>query len=61
MRRTLHDVDNVIFCTGYVSRKAETDGLEGLGIPVHYAGDVGGPRKFFQAIEEGTLTALRIV
>ena len=61
VRRTLHDVDNVIFCTGYVSRKAETDGLEGLGIPVHYAGDVGGPRKFFQAIEEGTLTALRIV
>jgi len=27
---------------------------------VHYAGDVGGPRKFFQAIEEGTLAALRI-
>lgn len=61
VRRTLHDVDNVIFCTGYVSRKAETDGLEGLGIPVHYVGDVGGPRKFFEAIEEGTLTALRIV
>ena len=61
VRRTLHDVDNVIFCTGYVSRKAETDGLEGLGIPVHYVGDVGGPRKFFQAIEEGTLTALKIV
>jgi NADPH-dependent 2,4-dienoyl-CoA reductase/sulfur reductase-like enzyme len=61
VRRTLHDVDNVILCTGYASRKPETDGLEGLGIPVHYAGDVGGPRKFFQAIEEGTLTALRIV
>jgi 2,4-dienoyl-CoA reductase-like NADH-dependent reductase (Old Yellow Enzyme family)/thioredoxin reductase len=60
VRRTLHDIDNVIFCTGYASRKAETGGLEGLGIPVHYAGDVGGPRKFFQAIEEGTLTALRI-
>lgn len=61
VRRTLHDIDNVILCTGYASRKPETDGLEGLGIPVHYAGDVGGPRKFFQAIEEGTLTALRIV
>lgn len=60
VRRTLHDVDNVIFCTGYASRKAETDSLEGLGIAVHYAGDVGGPRKFFQAIEEGTLTALKI-
>jgi len=60
VRRTLHDIDNVIFCTGYASRKAETDSLEGLGIAVHYAGDVGGPRKFFQAIEEGTLTALRI-
>ena len=54
-------IDNVILCTGYASRKPETDALEGLGIPVHYAGDVGGPRKFFQAIEEGTLTALRIV
>jgi 2,4-dienoyl-CoA reductase-like NADH-dependent reductase (Old Yellow Enzyme family)/thioredoxin reductase len=60
VRRTLHDLDNVIFCTGYSSRKAETSSLEGLGIPVHYAGDVGGPRKFFQAIEEGTLTALKI-
>jgi 2,4-dienoyl-CoA reductase-like NADH-dependent reductase (Old Yellow Enzyme family)/thioredoxin reductase len=61
VRRTLHDIDSVIFCTGYASRRAETDSLEGLGIAVHYAGDVGGPRKFFQAIEEGTLTALRIV
>lgn len=61
VRRTLHDVDSVILCTGYASRKAETGGLEGLGIPVHYAGDVGGPRKFFQAIEEGTLTALKII
>lgn len=61
VRRTLQDIDNVIFCTGYASRKAEASGLEGLGIPVHYVGDVGGPRKFFEAIEEGTLTALRIV
>ena len=60
VRRTLHDIDSVIFCTGYVSRKIETDNLQGLGIPLHYAGDVGGPRKFFQAIEEGTLAALRI-
>lgn len=61
VRRTLHGIDNVIFCTGYVSRKPDTGDLEGLGIPVHYAGDVGGPRKFFQAIEEGTLAALKIV
>jgi hypothetical protein len=27
--------------------------IERLGIPVHYAGDVGGARKFFRAIEEG--------
>jgi 2,4-dienoyl-CoA reductase-like NADH-dependent reductase (Old Yellow Enzyme family)/thioredoxin reductase len=60
VRRTLHDINSVIFCTGYASRKAETDSLEGLGIAVHYAGDVGGPRKFFQAIQEGTLTALKI-
>ena len=61
IRRTLQGVDNVVFCTGYAPRKAETDALEGLGVPVHYAGAVRGSRKFFQAIEEGTLTALRIV
>ncbi|MBV9562821.1 MAG: FAD-dependent oxidoreductase [Bradyrhizobium sp.] len=61
LRRTLHGLDNVIFCTGYASRKAESGGLEGLGVPVHYVGDVRGPRKFFEAIEEGTLTALKIV
>lgn len=58
--RTLHGVDNVIFCTGYASRKAEAESFEKLGIPVYYAGDVCGSRKFFQAIEEGTLTALKI-
>jgi pyruvate/2-oxoglutarate dehydrogenase complex dihydrolipoamide dehydrogenase (E3) component len=61
VRRTLHDIDSVIFCTGYQSRKAEIHDLESLGIPIHYAGDVGGPRKFFQAIEEGTLAGLKIV
>ena len=61
VRRTLHDIDSVIFCTGYQSRKPETAGLESLGIPIHYAGDVGGPRKFFEAIEEGTLAGLKIV
>jgi 2,4-dienoyl-CoA reductase-like NADH-dependent reductase (Old Yellow Enzyme family)/thioredoxin reductase len=61
LQRTLHGVDNVIFCTGYASRKAELNDLDTLGVPVHYVGDVCGPRKFFQAIEEGTLTALRII
>lgn len=61
LSRTLHGVDNVIFCTGYVSRKAEAESFEKLGIPVYFAGDVCGPRKFFQAIEEGTLTALKIL
>lgn len=61
LRRTLHGVDNVILCTGYTSRKAESDDLLALGVPVHYVGDVSGPRKFFEAIEEGTLTALKSV
>ena len=60
LRRTLHDIDNVVLCTGYSSRKAESASFETLGVPVHYVGDVRGPRKFFEAIEEGTLTALRI-
>jgi hypothetical protein len=60
IRRTLQGVDNVVFCTGYAPRKAETEALEGLGVPVYYAGDVLGSRKFFEAIEEGTLTALKI-
>jgi hypothetical protein len=31
-----------------------------LDIPVHFVGDVLGSRKFFQAIQEGTLAALEI-
>ncbi len=57
VRRTLHDIDNVIFCTGYVSRKAETDGLRRARhsralcrrrrrsakiLPGHRGGDAGG-------------------
>jgi 2,4-dienoyl-CoA reductase-like NADH-dependent reductase (Old Yellow Enzyme family)/thioredoxin reductase len=61
IRRRLEGIDNVVLCTGYASRKAETAALESLGVPVHYAGDVLGSRKFFEAIEEGTLTALRIL
>lgn len=61
VRRTLHGIDNVIFCTGYASRKDESASLADLGVPVYYVGDVLGSRKFFQAIEEGTLTALKIV
>jgi hypothetical protein len=61
LRRRLEGVDNVVLCTGYASRKAETAALESLGVPIHYAGDVLGSRKFFQAIEEGTLTALKIL
>jgi 2,4-dienoyl-CoA reductase-like NADH-dependent reductase (Old Yellow Enzyme family)/thioredoxin reductase len=61
LRRRLEAVDNVVLCTGYASRKAETAALESLGVPIHYAGDVLGSRKFFQAIEEGTLTALKIL
>jgi len=61
IRRKLEGVDSVIFCTGYAPRKAETVALESLGVPVYYAGDVLGSRKFFQAIEEGTMTALKIL
>ncbi len=60
LRRRLQGVDNVIFCTGYAARRSEMESLEGLGVPIHYVGDVAGPRKFFQAIEEGVLTALRL-
>ena len=30
-----------------------------MGVPNHYIVDVKGPRKFFEAIEEGTLWRLR--
>lgn len=59
MRRVLKGVDNVIFCTGYTPRMQETASLKDVGVPVYYAGDVLGSRKFFEAIEEGTLIALR--
>jgi 2,4-dienoyl-CoA reductase-like NADH-dependent reductase (Old Yellow Enzyme family)/thioredoxin reductase len=60
VRRTLHGIDSVVMCTGYTPRKPETEALEGLNVPLYYIGDVAGPRKFFEAIEEGTLTALRL-
>lgn len=59
MTRRLTGVDNVIMCTGYTPRMEESAGLKILGLPVHFAGDVLGSRKFFEAIEEGTLTVLK--
>ncbi len=59
MERRLNGVDHVIFCTGYEPRRAESEYLDALGKPIHYVGDVLGSRKFFEAIEEGALTALR--
>jgi NADH dehydrogenase FAD-containing subunit len=58
LRRTLESVDSIIFCMGYESRKDETLDLLQAGVPLHYVGDVLGPRKFFQAVEEGTLTSM---
>jgi hypothetical protein len=51
-------VDSVIFCIEYESSKYETLDLLQAGVPLHYVGDVLGPRKFFQAVEEGTLTLM---
>jgi 2,4-dienoyl-CoA reductase-like NADH-dependent reductase (Old Yellow Enzyme family)/thioredoxin reductase len=59
MPRRLIGVDHVIFCTGYQPRRAENEYLGALGIPIYFVGDVLGSRKFFEAIEEGTLTALK--
>lgn len=60
LRRTLDGIDSIIYCTGYRRREGEAEGYRQAGIPVHYVGDVLGSRKFFQAIEEGTLAALNI-
>jgi 2,4-dienoyl-CoA reductase-like NADH-dependent reductase (Old Yellow Enzyme family)/thioredoxin reductase len=59
MQRRLDNVDHVVFCTGYEPRRSESEYLGALGKPVYYVGDVLGSRKFFEAIEEGTLTALK--
>lgn len=58
IRRSLEGIDSVIFCMGYESRKDETLDFIGSGVPVHYVGDVLGPRKFFQAVGEGTLASM---
>jgi NADPH-dependent 2,4-dienoyl-CoA reductase/sulfur reductase-like enzyme len=58
--RTLTHVDSVLFCTGYEPRAKESDPLKALGVPLLFAGDVLGSRKFFEAIEEGTLAALNL-
>jgi 2,4-dienoyl-CoA reductase-like NADH-dependent reductase (Old Yellow Enzyme family)/thioredoxin reductase len=59
-RRALLDVDTVVLCTGYAPRTALATELKDLGIPVHLVGDVQGSRKFFEAIEEGTLAAIAL-
>jgi NADPH-dependent 2,4-dienoyl-CoA reductase/sulfur reductase-like enzyme len=60
LRRTLQGIDSIIYCTGYHKREAEAVRYQALDIPVHFVGDVLGSRKFFQAIQEGTLAALEI-
>ena len=60
LRRSLEGVDSVIYCTGYQRREEEAERYREVGIPIHYVGDVLGSRKFFQAIEEGTLAALEV-
>lgn len=57
LRRTLHGVDTVVFCLGYESRRDEAQQYLGRRYDVHFVGDVAGPRKFFEAIKEGTLEA----
>ncbi len=59
-RRALLDVDSVVLCTGYAPRRALVGAFAELGIPVHLVGDVQGSRKFFEAIEEGTLAAITV-
>lgn len=59
-RRALLDVDTVVLCTGYTPRSGLATELADLGIPVRLVGDVQGSRKFFEAIEEGTLTAIAL-
>ena len=59
-RETLDGVDSVIFCAGYEPRSSTAALFGPLGIPVHMVGDVLGSRKFFQAVEEGTLASLAL-
>ncbi len=59
-RRALLEVDTVVLCTGYRPRAALATELADLGIPVRLVGDVQGSRKFFEAIEEGTLAAIAL-
>jgi 2,4-dienoyl-CoA reductase-like NADH-dependent reductase (Old Yellow Enzyme family)/thioredoxin reductase len=59
-RHTLTDIDTVIVCTGYEPRDAIGGQLQQQGLDVRFAGDVLGSRKFFQAVEEGTLAALDV-
>lgn len=58
--RRIAPIDNVIFCTGYEDRMDDAAAYSLPGIEVEYVGDVRGSRKFFHAIEEGAMAALRI-
>jgi hypothetical protein len=43
-----------------IARTALATELIDLGIPVRLVGDVKGSRKFFEAIQEGTLAAIAL-
>ncbi len=58
--RRLPGIDNVIFCTGYEDRMADTDAYGMIDAQIQHVGDVRGSRKFFNAIEEGAMAALAI-
>ncbi|MCI5075392.1 FAD-dependent oxidoreductase [Oricola sp.] len=58
--RVLTGIDTVVSCIGYENRMEDAERWQGLAPEIHHVGDVKGSAKFFDAIREGTMTALEI-
>lgn len=56
--RTLDGIDTVVLCAGYEPRSEEASALVIDEVPTVWIGDVLGSRKLFEAVEEGTRTAM---
>ena len=57
---TIEGIDSVVLCVGYDAQPAFADRYASLGVPVTVIGDAVASRKLFEAIEEGTLSGIRI-
>lgn len=59
-QQTIGSVEGVALCIGYQAQIEYAERFAALGVPTTSIGDAVGSRKLFEAVEEGTLTGIRL-